>query len=272
MSVKELREIAKTIRINVVNALLNAGSGHLGGSLGLTDIFTALYFHELKYDPKNPKWEQRDRFVLSIGHVAPVLYATLAQAGYFSTSELSSLRKLGSMLQGHPAISHNVPGLETTAGSLGQGLSIAVGMALAAKHQKAGHRIFSILGDGELQEGSVWEAAMAAGHYKLDNLRVIVDRNRVQIDGSTEDVMGVEPLVDKWKAFNWNVLECNGNDMSDILKILNEARELEGKPVVIIAHTKMGAGVPEIEGDYKWHGKAPNKEQANSFIKQIKGV
>jgi transketolase len=272
LSVKELNEIAKAIRINVVNALLNSGSGHLGGSLGLADIFTALYFHELKFDPKNPKWEERDRFVLSIGHVAPVLYATLAQAGYFSAKELLSLRKLGSMLQGHPAISHNVPGLETTAGSLGQGLSIAVGMALAAKHQNAVHRVFSILGDGELQEGSVWEAAMAAGHYNLDNLIVFVDRNNVQIDGNTEDVMSLEPLADKWKAFNWQVLECNGNEISDIIRVLSTAREIENSPTVIIAHTKMGAGVPEIEGDYKWHGKAPNKEQADSFINQIKDV
>jgi transketolase len=269
LSAKELKNIAKTIRINVVKALQSAGSGHLGGSLGLADIFTTLYFQELKHDPKNPKWMDRDRVVLSIGHVAPVLYATLAEAGYFSKDELSSLRKLGSMLQGHPAIAHHVPGLETTAGSLGQGLSIAVGMALAGKHQKLMHRVFSILGDGELQEGSVWEAAMSAGHYKLDRLVAIVDRNCVQIDGKTEDVMNVEPLADKWRAFNWNVLECNGNDITEIINVFSEANKSVGKPTVIIAHTKMGAGVKEIEDNYKWHGKAPNKEEAISFIKQI---
>lgn len=272
LSAKELRNIAKTIRINVVNALLNAGSGHLGGSLGLADIFTVLYFSELNYDPNNPKWDKRDRFVLSIGHVAPVFYATLAQAGYFSMDELSSLRKLGSMLQGHPAIAHNVPGLETTAGSLGQGLSIAVGMALAGKHQKLSHRVFTIVGDGELQEGSIWEAAMAAGHYKLNNLVAIVDRNRVQIDGKIENVMDIEPLNDKWKAFNWHVVECDGNHINSIVNVFNEVRGLKDKPTVIIANTKMGAGVKEIEDNYKWHGKAPNKEEAISFINQIEGI
>lgn len=261
----QLNEIAKEIRISIVKELMLAGSGHLGGSLGLTDIFTALYFHELKHDPSNPKWKDRDRVVLSIGHVAPVLYAALAQAGYFPTEKLKTLRKLGSMLQGHPAIAHNVPGLETTAGSLGQGLSIAVGMAMAAKYQNDTHRVFAILGDGELQEGSIWEAAMSAGHYKLDNLIAIIDRNRLQIDGETENVMTLEPLKEKWKAFNWHVLECNGNKMAEIINVFDLVKGLKNKPTVIIANTKMGAGVPEIENNYKWHGKAPNEVEATSF-------
>lgn len=266
----QLNEIAKEIRISIVKELMLAGSGHLGGSLGLTDIFTALYFHELKHDPSNPKWKDRDRVVLSIGHVAPVLYAALAQAGYFPKEELKTLRKLGSMLQGHPAIAHNVPGLETTAGSLGQGLSIAVGMAMAAKYQNDTHRVFAILGDGELQEGSIWEAAMSAGHYKLDNLIAIIDRNRLQIDGETENVMTLEPLKEKWKAFNWHVLECNGNKMAEIINVFDLVKGLKNKPTVIIANTKMGAGVPEIENNYKWHGKAPNEVEATSFINQIR--
>ncbi len=267
---RQLREKAMEIRISVIDSLATAGSGHLGGSLGLADIFTSLYFSELNHNPQIPKWEHRDRLVLSIGHVAPVFYTTLAHAGYFPVDELMTLRKLGSRLQGHPATCHLMPGLETSAGSLGQGLGIALGMALAAKHDRANHRVFSIHGDGELQEGSIWEAAMAAGSYKLNNLVAIVDRNRVQIDGPTEKVMSIEPLVDKWKAFNWKVHECNGNDIPDILKCFREARKTTRQPQVIIAHTKMGAGVHEIENDYTWHGKPPRHEDTANFIAQVK--
>ncbi|HKK59246.1 MAG TPA: transketolase [Salinivirga sp.] len=270
LSVRQLREKAMEIRISVINSLAAAGSGHLGGSLGLADVFTSLYFKELNHKPENPEWENRDRLVLSIGHVAPIFYTTLAHCGYFSVEELSTLRKLGSRLQGHPATDHHTPGLETSAGSLGQGLSIATGMALAAKHNGANHRIFSIHGDGELQEGAIWEAAMAAGNYQLDNMVAIVDRNGVQIDGPTEQVMGVEPLVDKWRAFNWKVHECNGNDIIDILRCFDVVKEATNQPQVIIAHTKMGAGVVEIENDYTWHGKPPRPENVDNFIAQVK--
>ncbi len=267
---KQLREKATEIRISVIDSLLHAGSGHLGGSLGLADIFTGLYFNELEHQPDNPRWENRDRLVLSIGHVAPVFYAALAHAGYFPLKELKTLRKLGSRLQGHPATDHKMPGLETSAGSLGQGLSIAVGMALAARHDKKEHRIFSIHGDGELQEGSIWEAAMAAGSHQLNNMIAIVDRNGVQIDGETEKVMKLEPLADKWKAFNWKVHSCNGNDIDDILRVFKDVRAPSTKPQVIIAHTKMGAGVKAIENNYKWHGKPPTAEEAELFIEQVK--
>lgn len=266
---KKLKDIAKKIRIRIINGLTEAGSGHTGGSLGLTDIFTALYFNILNHDPKNPEWKNRDRLVLSIGHVAPVLYATLAHAGYFPPKELNTLRKLGSRLQGHPGRDHGLPGLELSAGSLGQGLSVSVGMALAGKMDNQSRRIFTILGDGELQEGSVWEAAMSAAHHKLDNLIAVVDRNGVQIDGKTTDVMNIEPLRAKWKAFGWEVFECDGHDFNDILNTFNNAIEAREKPSVIIAHTIMGKGIREIEGDYRWHGKAPSKEEAGEFIKEL---
>ncbi|MFO7863248.1 MAG: transketolase [Salinivirgaceae bacterium] len=269
-AIKQLQLQALQIRISIIESLQAAGSGHLGGSLGLADVFTALYFHELNHKPQAPRWGKRDRLVLSIGHVAPVLYATLAHAGYFPKEELQTLRKLGSRLQGHPALVHEVPGLETSAGSLGQGLSIGVGMALAAKLRKNQHRVFTIHGDGELQEGSIWEAAMSASHHKLNNLVSIVDRNKLQIDGETSKVMELEPLADKWKAFGWNVKECNGNNMESIIDTFEQIRTNRTAPTVILAHTKMGAGVPEIENNYKWHGKPPTKEQAPLFIEQLK--
>ena len=268
--IQNLKSHVQNIRINILKSLAEAGSGHTGGSLGLADIFTALYFHVMNHDPENPGWEERDRMVLSIGHVAPVLYATLAEAGYFAEEELLTLRKLGSRLQGHPGRDHGLPGLELSAGSLGQGLSVAVGMALAAKADNKSHRVFCINGDGELQEGSIWEAAMSAGHYKLDNLISIVDRNHVQIDGPTSQVMEIEPLKDKFRSFGWDVFECQGNDMEHILKTLTLATRSAGKPTVIIAETTMGKGVPEIEGDYRWHGKPPKKEQRDAFINQVK--
>ena len=262
-----LHEIATGIRKSVVTSLTEAKSGHLGGSLGLADIFTALYFSALCHDPLNPQWPGRDRVILSIGHVAPVLYATLAHAGYFPVEELLTLRKLGSRLQGHPGRDHGLPGLELSAGSLGQGLSVAVGMAIAAKMDLKNHRIFSIHGDGELQEGSVWEAAMSAAHHKLDNLTAIVDRNRLQIDGKTENVMKLEPLEEKWRSFGWHVSICDGHDFGSILGALNSTAVTPGLPSVIIAHTIMGKGIPSIENDYRWHGKVPSQEQAVEFLR-----
>ncbi|HPB25963.1 MAG TPA: transketolase [Bacteroidales bacterium] len=264
--VEELRKISSNIRRNILRSLAASGSGHTGGSLGLADVFTCLYFSVMNHNPQNPQWEDRDRLILSIGHVAPVLYSTLAQAGYFPEGELLTLRKLGSRLQGHPGRDHGLPGIELSAGSLGQGLSVATGMALAAKYDKKNHRIFCVMGDGELQEGSVWEAAMSASHYRLDNLCVIVDRNKLQIDGSTSDVMEIEPLADKWQSFGWKVIACNGNDHEELLSSFSENKKSSGRPVVIIANTLMGKGVKAIEDNYRWHGKAPSKEEAEQFI------
>jgi transketolase len=271
-SVTKLKAKAAGIRIDVIRSLMAAGSGHTGGSLGLADIFTVLYFSILKHDPTNPTWQDRDRLILSIGHVAPVLYTTLAHAGYFSTEELNTLRKLGTRLQGHPGREHGLPGIELSAGSLGQGLSVAVGMALAAKMDNKSWNVFSVHGDGELQEGSIWEAAMSASHHHLDNLIAIVDRNGVQIDGKTSDVMEIEPLTEKWKSFGWQVYECDGHDFTSIINAFIKAKSTMGKPSVIIAQTIMGKGVSEIEGDYRWHGKAPGKEEGNRFIEEIKNT
>jgi len=266
---KELQDRAKKIRIDVIKSIAKAGSGHLGGSMGLADVFTVLYFNHMKHQPENPDWAERDRLVLSIGHVAPVLYTTLAHAGYFAVEELSTLRQLGSRLQGHPGRDHHLPGIELSAGSLGQGLSVAVGMAIAAKMDKKDWRVFSIHGDGELQEGSNWEAAMSAAHHSLDNLVAIVDRNYVQIDGYTSNVMEIEPLKNKWEAFGWKVFECNGNEIETFIETLGEAEKYKTKPSVIIANTKMGKGIKTIEDDYRWHGKAPTVDQVNNFIMQV---
>ncbi len=263
-----LEEKAKHIRELIINALAEAGSGHTGGSLDLVDIFTVLYFNHLRYDSSNPKWKERDRVVLSIGHTAPVLYATLAAAGFFPEDEMMTLRKFGSRLQGHPSLDFQLPGVETSAGSLGQGLSVSNGMAFAAKLDKKDYRIYCVMGDGEIQEGSVYEAAMAAAHHKLDNVCAILDRNRLQIDGGTEDVMALEPLSDKWRAFGWNVIEIDGHDFSEIKEALLNAEQCKGKPSIVIAHTIMGKGVPEIENNNKWHGKVPTKEQAFEWIKK----
>jgi len=264
-----LQEIALGIRRDVVESLAAAGSGHLGGSLGLADVFTALYFSYLNHDPENPGWPERDRLVLSVGHVAPVLYVTLATAGYFPRTELKTLRKIGTRLQGHPGRDHGLPGIELSAGSLGQGLSVAVGMALAARMDRQQHRIVCLTGDGELQEGSIWEAAMAASHHKLGNLMAIVDRNHLQIDGPTEKVMTLEPLEKKWEAFGWQVMVCNGNDIAEILQTFSHIGKPGSRPTVIIANTIMGKGVASIEGDYRWHGKAPLPEQAVDFLQQL---
>lgn len=268
-TISELENIAKEIRKDILLSISEAGSGHTGGSLGLADIFTSLYFDILNHNSQNPNWEERDRLILSIGHVAPVLYAALANSGYFDRKELLSLRKLGTRLQGHPGKNHGLPGLELSSGSLGQGLSVSVGLALSAKSDNKNWNVYTILGDGELQEGSIWEAAMSASHYKLNNLIALVDRNYVQIDGATEKVMNIEPLIDKWEAFGWNVLTCNGNNISDIIKTYKIAQNEKLRPTVIIAETKMGKGVREIENNYLWHGKPPTKEQAKLFIKNL---
>jgi transketolase len=268
-SISELEIKARELRVDVIRSLTSAGSGHLGGSLGLADVFAVLYFHELKHNPAEPLWSERDRLVLSIGHVAPILYAALANSGYFDREELLTLRKLGSRLQGHPGRDHGLPGIELSAGSLGQGLSVAVGMALADKMDKNRRRVYVVLGDGELQEGSVWEAAMSASHYNLDNLIALVDRNRVQIDGRVKNVMEIEPLADKRKAFGWYVIECDGNSIDELIHAFEKARSIVEKPVVILANTLMGKGIPEIENDYRWHGKVPTQAEAVRFINTL---
>jgi transketolase len=268
-SIRQLQKTSLKIRQDVIRSLTAAGSGHLGGSLGLADVFTVLYFNALTHFPKEPTHPNRDRLILSIGHVAPVLYATLANAGYFPCEELLTLRKLGSRLQGHPGRDHGLPGIEISAGSLGQGLSVAVGMALSAKIENSQWQVYSVHGDGELQEGSIWEAAMSAAHYKLDNLTAIVDRNFCQIDGFTHNVMELEPLTLKWEAFGWQVFECNGNSIAELVDIFSKAKKITGKPKVIIAKTQMGFGVKSIQGDYRWHGKAPNSKEAEIFLEEL---
>lgn len=267
--IEELIAKSKEIRKDTILALANAGSGHTGGSLGLADIFTALFFNVMIHHPNIPKWEDRDRLILSIGHVAPVLYASLAHSGYFPLEELSTLRKLGSRLQGHPGIDHGLPGLETSSGSLGQGLSIAVGRALAAKIDKKDWRTYCICGDGELQEGSIWEAAMSASHHKLDNLCLIIDRNGLQIDGKTTDVMEIEPLSKKWEVFGWFVIEIDGHNFIEILNAFQKAQTIKNQPAVIIAKTLMGKGVKSIENNFRWHGKPPTLEEVSKFLLEL---
>lgn len=269
INISKLVSVSKRIRMDVLRSITEAGSGHTGGSLGLADIFTCLYFNILKHDPKNPGWVDRDKLILSIGHVAPVLYVSLAHAGYFPIEELKTLRKIGSRLQGHPGRDHGLPGLELSAGSLGQGLSVAVGMAMAEKMDSKENNVYCIMGDGELQEGSIWEAAMSASHHKLHKLVGIVDRNNLQIDGSTSEVMEIEPLEEKWASFGWNVLSCNGNDHTEFINTVAIAKQSIELPTVIIANTVMGKGVSSIENDHNWHGKAPSKDQLPEFLKQI---
>jgi len=269
MEASKLIKISKNIRKDIIRSIAVAGSGHTGGSMGMADVFTALYFSVLNHKPDNPNWPERDRLILSIGHIAPVLYASLAHAGYFKKEELLTLRKLGSRLQGHPGRDHNLPGLELSAGSLGQGLSVAVGLALSAKIDNKSWRVYSIHGDGELQEGSIWEAAMSASHYELDNICALVDRNGVQIDGKTRGVMNIEPLEDKFKAFGWNVIHCDGNNIAEVISAYEKAGKVKKQPSVIIAKTLMGKGIKTIEDNYTWHGKPPSSEQVEDFISQI---
>ena len=256
----ELEKMANEIRKDIVTAVHSAKSGHPGGSLSSADIFTYLYFEEMNVDPANPKWEDRDRFVLSKGHVAPGLYSTLAEKGYFPKEDLKTLRHTGSYLQGHPDMKH-IPGIDMSSGSLGQGVSVAVGMAAAGKYDKKDYRVYTLTGDGEIQEGQIWEAAMWAGHRKLDNLVVIVDNNNLQIDGSVEDVCSPYPIDKKFEAFNFHVINIDGNDFDQIRAALKEARETKGMPTAIIAKTVKGKGVSFMENAAGWHGKAPNDEE-----------
>lgn len=256
----ELEKMANEIRKDIVTAVHSAKSGHPGGSLSSADIFTYLYFEEMNVDPANPKWEDRDRFVLSKGHVAPGLYSTLAEKGYFPKEDLKTLRHTGSYLQGHPDMKH-IPGIDMSSGSLGQGVSVAVGMAAAGKYDKKDYRVYTLTGDGEIQEGQIWEAAMWAGHRKLDNLVVIVDNNNLQIDGSVEDVCSPYPIDKKFEAFNFHVINIDGNDFDQIRAAFKEARETKGMPTAIIAKTVKGKGVSFMENAAVWHGKAPNDEE-----------
>lgn len=266
----ELSMKAKDIRIDIVKSLFHAGSGHPGGSLSAADILTVLYFHEMNINPDDPKMVDRDKFVLSKGHAGPVLYAALAERGFFPKEDLVTLRKLGSKLQGHPDM-ELVPGVEMSTGSLGQGFSTAIGMALAGKLDKSSSRIYTLLGDGELQEGIVWEAAMAASHYELDNLCVVVDWNGLQIDGYNDDVMSVTPIPEKFKAFGFETIEIDGHSIEEIVEAFEKAKSIKGKPTVIVAKTVKGKGVSFMEDQAGWHGKAPNEEQAKDAVKELGG-
>ncbi len=256
----ELAKMANEVRKGIVTGVHSAKAGHPGGSLSAADIFTFLYFEEMNIDPKNPKMEDRDRFVLSKGHTAPGLYSTLANRGFFPVEDLTTLRKLGSYLQGHPDMKH-IPGVDMSSGSLGQGISAAAGMALGAKLDKKDFRVYTLLGDGEIQEGQVWEAAMFAGHRKLDNLCVIVDNNGLQIDGKVEDVCSPYPIDKKFEAFNFHVINVDAHDFDALRAAFKEARETKGMPTAIIAHSLKGKGVSFMEGNADWHGKAPNDEE-----------
>ena len=260
MNKLELQITANEVRKGIVTAVHSAKAGHPGGSLSAADIFTYLYFEEMNVDPANPKWEDRDRFVLSKGHVAPGLYSTLAEKGYFPKEDLKTLRHTGSYLQGHPDMKH-IPGSDMSSGSLGQGVSAAVGLAAAGKYDKKDYRVYTLTGDGEIQEGQIWEAAMWAGHRKLDNLVVIVDNNNLQIDGSVEDVCSPYPIDKKFEAFNFHVINIDGNDFDQIRAAFKEARETKGMPTAIIAKTVKGKGVSFMENAAGWHGKAPNDEE-----------
>ncbi len=256
----ELAKAANEVRKGIVTSVHSAKAGHPGGSLSAADIFTFLYFEEMNIDPKNPKKEDRDRFVLSKGHTAPGLYAALANRGFFPVEDLKTLRKLGSYLQGHPDMKH-IPGVDMSSGSLGQGISAAVGMALGAKMDRKAFRVYTLLGDGELEEGQVWEASMFAGHRKLDNLCVIIDNNGLQIDGKVEDVCSPYPIDKKFEAFNFHVINVDAHDFEALRAAFKEAREMKGMPTAIIAHSLKGKGVSFMEGNCGWHGKAPNDEE-----------
>ena len=263
----KLEKTANLVRQDIVKMLMEAGSGHTGGSLGTADIMTALFFNVLNHDPKNPDWDKRDYFVLSNGHIAPVLYAVLARAKYFPEKEIMSLRKLGSILQGHP--NWYCPGVELPTGSLGQGLSNAVGIAKGLKIQGKDNYVYCMVGDGEIEEGMAWEAFMFGAHYKLDNMTVICDRNFLQIDGDTEEIMALEPLGDKLKAFGWHVIEIDGNNIHEVVEALERSKKVHGKPTFILANTVMGKGVCDWENDSAWHGIAPDQKQGKKALKEL---
>ena len=268
-SFNELEVMAKKLRRHIIEMIGRAGSGHPGGSLSAADIVTCLYFNVLRHDPLNPKWPDRDRFILSKGHAAPVLYSALAECGYIPVESLSTLRKIDSTLQGH-ADSHHTPGVELTAGSLGQGLSFSVGVALAGRLSLKTYRVYTLLGDGECDEGQVWEAAMSAAHFKVDNLTAIVDNNGLQIDGWNKDVMNLDPFNDKWKAFGWHVIDVDGHSIPQLLEAFKEAQSVKEKPSVIIAHTVKGKGVSFMENQAGFHGKAPDAEQVKIALEELK--
>ncbi|MEA4924947.1 MAG: transketolase [Syntrophomonadaceae bacterium] len=269
-SIREVKEKARQIRRDIISMLGEAGSGHSGGSLSAADILSCLYFWEMNIDSQNPRQANRDRFVLSKGHAAPVLYAALAEKGFFPREELNRLRKLGSPLQGHPDM-RKVPGVEASTGSLGQGISWAVGMALAGKMDRKDYRVYALLGDGEIEEGLVWEALMAAHHYKLDNLTAILDHNGLQIDGPICEVMSPEPVGDKFKAFGWETLVVDGHDPCQIMEALNTARTVKGRPTAIIADTVKGKGCSFMENKVEWHGTAPNPQQVDQALAELNG-
>ncbi|MDZ4711445.1 MAG: transketolase [bacterium] len=270
-SIEDLNEMARQIRRDIINMLVIAQTGHSGGPLGMADIFTALYFNKLNIDSADNEYSERDYFFLSIGHIAPVWYATLSRRGFFPIEEMKTLRRINGRLQGHPAPpkTHGVPGVEIASGSLGQGLSVAVGTALGLRLNGKDNYVYCICGDGELQEGQVWEAVMTAAHHKVDNITMIIDRNRCQIDNRTENVLGLEPLADKFTAFNWKVYDIDGHNMQQILDTLDEAKAFKGQPKVIIANTFMGRGVSFMEDNYKWHGIPPTTEQAGVALKEL---
>lgn len=269
-AIPEMKKAANEIRKDIIRMTCEAGSGHPGGSLSSVEIMASLYFGVMKLDPKNPEWDGRDRFVLSKGHVCPVLYACLARRGFFPVDELITLRKFGSRLQGHP---HRLKlsCLETSSGSLGQGLSISVGMAIGLRMDRKSPRVYCLMGDGELQEGQVWEAMMSGAHYKLDNLCGIVDVNGLQIDGKTKDVKNLEPLADKWRAFGWHTIEADGHDIESLMNAFHEAEKTKGKPTAILAKTVKGKGVSFMENNAEWHGKPPSREEACKALKELDG-
>ncbi len=268
-AVKELEATAKKIRVLIIQMLGKAGSGHPGGSLSSTDLITALYFRVLRHNPKDPNWADRDRFHMSKGHCCPLWYAVLSECGYFPQEKLWTLRKLGSLLQGHP--DRRTPGVSVASGSLGQGLSVGLGMSLAGRLDRRDYRVYVLLGDGETQEGNIWEAAMAASHYKCDNLCAVLDYNGCQIDGRIEEVMKLEPVVPKWRAFGWHTIEIDGHDMKQILLAYEEARMVKTKPSIIIAHTVKGKGVSFMEHVVDFHGRAPTKEETEKALKELEG-
>ena len=268
MEIEELKTMAKKIRRGIIEEVYKAQSGHPGGSLSVADILTVLYFDELNVDEKNPKWEDRDRLVLSKGHCSPALYSCLANRGFFDVEKLTTFRNIESKLQGHPDMT-KVPGVDMTTGSLGQGLSAANGMAIAGKMNNKNYRVYCILGDGEIEEGQVWEAAMASSKYKLDNLCVIVDNNNLQIDGKIEDVMSPYPIDEKFRSFGFQIIKIDGNDIDEILKAFEVAKNIKGKPTCIIAKTIKGKGISFMENKAGWHGKAPNKEEYDKAVKEL---
>ena len=267
-SIKQMEEIAKRLRRHIITMTGKAGSGHPGGSLSAVEIVTALYFRLLRHKPSDPQWSDRDRFILSKGHAAPLLYATLAECGYFPLDELSTLRQLDSRLQGHTDRTVT-PGVEMSAGALGQGLSFAIGIALAGRLNSQKHRVYVLLGDGECDEGQIWEGAMAAAHFKVGNLTAIVDNNGQQIDGWNRDVMNLDPFNKKWQAFGWHVIEVDGHDFTQLIDAFNQAKVIKGQPTVIIAHTIKGKGVSFMENNPDFHGKAPNAEEVKIALKEL---